>query len=92
MRDVLRIGHPRMRVAPTPPAAYACASNSTLKHLEKSMRQSMQVKLAALAALLVPMLAQAVQVAAPAHVPEPGTWSLLALAGVVGAVVSRRRK
>ena len=91
MRDVLRIGHPRMRVAPTPPAAYACASNSTLKHLEKSMRQSMQVKLAAVAALLTPLLAQAVQLA-PAHVPEPGTWSLLALAGVVGAVVSRRRK
>ena len=55
------------------------------------MRQSMQVKLAAVAAVLTPLLAQAVQLA-PAHVPEPGTWSLLALAGVVGAVVSRRRK
>ena len=80
-----------MRVAPMPLAAYACASNSTLKHLEKSMRQSMQLKLAAVAALLTPLLAQAVQLA-PAQVPEPGTWSLLALAGVVGAVVSRRRK
>ena len=56
------------------------------------MHKSMRIEAAALAALLAPMLAQAVQVAAPAQVPEPGTWSLLALAGVVGAVVSRRRK
>ena len=47
--------------------------------------------LTALLALL-PVLAHAGTVIPPNNVPEPETWALVALAGVIGAVVARNKR
>lgn len=48
------------------------------------------MKLVFAIASLLPFAAQAGNVATP--VPEPGTWALVALAGVVGVVVARNKR
>jgi hypothetical protein len=48
-------------------------------------------RLAPLLALL-PMLARAADAPVLNKVPEPGTWALVALAGVIGVAVARRKR
>lgn len=44
------------------------------------------------AAFVAAVSAHAGDITPPSRLPEPETWALIALAGVVGYVVSRRKK
>jgi PEP-CTERM motif len=48
-------------------------------------------KLAAVLAALLPVAAFA-GTSGPSPIPEPGTWALVALAGVIGVVVARSKR